>query len=75
MCIDDAVIEAAVKNIKVELIHTDPDKYTFFEREICGGVSVVSHIFAKANNPKIDGYDSHKPNSSIMYLDANNLYG
>jgi hypothetical protein len=31
-CIDGGVIEAAKKDIKVELIHTDPDKYTFFER-------------------------------------------
>jgi hypothetical protein len=75
MCIDDVVIEAAKKNIKVEVIHTDPDKYTFYERGIRGGVSVVSHRYAKANNPKIEGYDSSKPNSSIMYLDANNLYG
>jgi hypothetical protein len=75
MCIDGAVIEAAKKNVKVELIHTDPDKYTFFERGIRGGVSVVSHRYAKGNNPGVEGYDSTKPNSSIMYLDANNLYG
>jgi hypothetical protein len=74
MYIDGAVIEAAKKDNKVELIHTDPDKYTFFERGIRGGVSVVLHRYAKANNPKIEGYDSSKPNSSIMYLDVNNLY-
>jgi hypothetical protein len=75
MCIDGVVMEAAKKDIKVELIHTDPDKYTFFERGFRGGVSVVSHRYAKANNPKIESYDSSKPNSSIMYLNANNFYG
>jgi hypothetical protein len=72
MCIDGDAIEAAKKDIKVELIHTD--KYTFFERGIRGGVSVVSHRYAKANTPGVDDYDSSKPNSSIKYLGANNLY-
>jgi hypothetical protein len=44
MYINGVVIEAAKKDNKVELIHTDPDKYTFFERGIRGGVSVVSHL-------------------------------
>jgi hypothetical protein len=78
MYIDGEVIEAAKKDIKVELIrtsdHTDHDKYTFYERGICGGVSVVSHRYAKANNPGAAGYDLNKPNSNIMYLDSNNLY-
>jgi len=36
---------------------------------------MVSKRFAKANNPQCSDYDSTKPNSRIMYLDANNLYG
>jgi hypothetical protein len=37
MCIDGAVLEAVKVGIDVEFIHTDPDKYTFFERGIFGG--------------------------------------
>ena len=36
---------------------------------------MVSKRKAKANNPMVEGYDSEKPNTWIMYLDANNLYG
>jgi len=31
--------------------------------------------YAKANNPAAHDYDPEEPNSYIMYLDANNLYG
>ena len=36
---------------------------------------MVSKRYAKANNPLVPDYDASKPNSYIMYLDANNLYG
>ena len=36
---------------------------------------MVSKRHARANNPLIGGYDSTKPNTHILYLDANNLYG
>ena len=36
---------------------------------------MVSKRYAKANNPMVEGYDSSKPKSHILYLDANNLYG
>ena len=36
---------------------------------------MVSKHFEKANNPVCQDYDKSKPNSWIMYLDANNLYG
>jgi hypothetical protein len=53
MCIDCS--RSMQTNIKIELIHTDPDKYTIFETGIRGGVSVVTHRYAKANNPLVDG--------------------
>ena len=36
---------------------------------------MVSKRYARANNPLIEGYNSSKPNTHILYLDANNLYG
>ena len=36
---------------------------------------MVSKRHARANNPAIEGYDPERPNSHILYLDANNLYG
>ena len=40
-----------------------------------GGISMVSKRHARANNPSVEGYDPEKPNSHILYLEANNLYG
>jgi hypothetical protein len=51
MDIDSVVLEVSKTNIKMELIHTDPDKCTFFETGIREGVSVVTHRYAEANNP------------------------
>lgn len=31
--------------------------------------------YAKANHPDVDNYDPNLPNSHLIYLDANNLYG
>ena len=36
---------------------------------------MVSTRFAKANNPMMKDHDETMENSSMMYLDANNLYG
>ena len=40
-----------------------------------GGISMVSKRHARANNPAVEGYNPENPNSHILYLDANNLYG
>ncbi|GFR59454.1 protein NYNRIN [Elysia marginata] len=60
--------------VVLELL-TDYDQYHFIEKGMRGGISMVPKRHAKANNPAIKGYDPEKPNSSILYLDANNLYG
>ena len=68
--------DALLKMTKVKLdLISDPDVYLFLENSIRGGVSIISKRYAKANNPLIEGYDDTKPNSWIIYLDANNLYG
>ena len=60
----------------VELdLFTEADMYLFVEEGIRGGVSMISHRNTKANVPKIDDYNSSKPNEYLVHLDANNLYG
>lgn len=49
--------------------------YLFFENGVRGGISMITHRLAKANFPQMKNYDPNKPNSYIMYFDANNLYG
>ncbi len=61
-------------NVQLELL-TDINMHLFAEKGLRGGVCMVSKRFAKANNSMCPDYDSSKPNSWIMYLDANNLYG
>lgn len=36
-----------------------------------GGISVISHREAVANNPLLDGFDPSKPEAYILYIDAN----
>ena len=62
-------------DVRLELL-TDPDMYLFFEQGVRGGVSMISNKFAAANNDLIpETYDASNPNSYILYLDCNNLYG
>ena len=60
--------------VKLDLL-TDYDMFLFVEKGLRGGISQSSKRFAKANNPLVEDFDSTKPTSYIMYLDANNLYG
>ncbi|MCH2406167.1 MAG: DNA polymerase, partial [Nitrosopumilus sp.] len=68
--------DCAMKLTGVELeLFLDEAMYTFIERGIRGGVSMISTRFAKANNPACKVYDATKPTTYLLYLDANNLYG
>ncbi|GET60429.1 uncharacterized protein LOC110250844 [Rhizophagus irregularis DAOM 181602=DAOM 197198] len=61
---------------RLDLI-TDQDMYMMVEQGLRGGISMVSKRYACANNPGMgEGkWTADKPKSSILYLDANNLYG
>src|SRR2546426_4978768 len=61
-------------NIKLELI-SDIDKYLFIEKGLRGGVSIITHRKATANNKNMKSFDEKKPSKHIAYFDANNLYG
>lgn len=60
--------------IKLEQI-TDVDMYMFCEKGLRGGISMISHRHARANNKYMKTYDPNVESSYITYLDANNLYG
>ena len=68
--------DAAMRSTKmrIELIQ-DPTIYQFLQLGIRGGVCGVNQRHAIANNINIDTFDSNKPNSFIINLDVNNLYG
>ena len=68
----DALLKCT--NVSLELI-TDPDMYLFIEKGLRGGISMVSHRHARANNPRMENYDPSQPTSYLQYLDSNNLYG
>ena len=54
---------------------SDIKKYQFVESLIRVGVSMICKGYAEANIKFMKSYDSNKPTSYIVYLDANNLYG
>ena len=67
---------SALKMTKVELqLLQNEEMYTFFEKGIRGGISMISKRYAKANNPRCSVYDPTKPTSYLIDLDMNNLYG
>ena len=68
--------QACLKMTSVELeLFTDIDMLLFIEQGVKGGVSMISHRYAKSNIPNTAGYDSSQSSQFIMYWDANNLYG
>jgi hypothetical protein len=70
--------DALLSYSKVELelfTEDDYDMYLFCERAKRGGICVISHKYAKANNKYLPDYKKSEKSYYIMYLDANNLYG
>jgi hypothetical protein len=70
--------DAMLKKTKIEIETFNDQQYDMMllaERGIRGGISMISHRYAKANNKYCSEYDESKPDEYIMYLDANNLYG
>ena len=68
----DALLK--MTGVKLQLL-TDYDMFLFVEKGLRGGISQVSHRYAKPNNPLTPNFDPAKQTSYAMYLDANNLYG
>ena len=60
--------------VRLELL-TDIDMHMFIEKVLRGGISMITHRHAKANNRYLPDYDPSQPSSHVTYLDANNLYG
>ncbi|KAL5267281.1 hypothetical protein ACHWQZ_G004350 [Mnemiopsis leidyi] len=68
--------DACLKLTKKKLqIVKDIDLLQMLETGIRGGISVISHRHAVANNPLLRDFDPTVPESYLLYIDANNLYG
>jgi hypothetical protein len=62
--------------IKLGSLMSDIDIYNFQNDLVRGGISsVLGDRYVKANNKYMKDYDSSKPSSYILYIDANKLYG
>ena len=67
--------DACLKMTKMELeLLCHPEQFIFVENSIRGGVSVVSHRHATANNQFVPDYNPDDSTSWILFVDANNLY-
>ena len=61
--------------VKLELL-TDPDMTMFIDKSLIGGIIAILSPLALADNPQMGKlYDPSKPLNTILYVDANNLYG
>ena len=68
----DAMLK--MTNIRLDLI-SNVDMQLFIEKGMRGGISYISHRYAKANDKYMKFYNEKRDPTYIMYIDANNLYG
>ncbi|XP_053209828.1 uncharacterized protein LOC128393656 [Panonychus citri] len=67
---------AALKTTCINLtLFSNLDMLMMIEKGIRGGLTMVSKRHVVANNPQVPNYDPSKPQTHIIYLDVNNLYG
>lgn len=60
--------------VTLELIH-DFEMFRMIQSGIRGGICLCSNRYAEANNMYCNDYDCSKPESYLVYIDCNNLYG
>ncbi|XP_063537662.1 uncharacterized protein LOC134747016 isoform X1 [Cydia strobilella] len=63
-----------ITGVELELID-DFNMLSMIQNGIRGGVCLCPHRQAKANNKYIPGYNPSQPDSYVIYIDCNNLYG
>ena len=69
-------MKAALKEegAQIELL-TCPQMHLLFENSLRGGLVQVTSRYTRSNCSECENFDENKPNSTIVYLDKNNLYG
>ena len=64
-----------ITKVQLELL-SDSDMLLIIESGIRGGIAIISHRYAKANNEHMGtDFDPAKKSKFMTYLDANNRYG
>ena len=55
--------------------HRNATECHICDKSLCKDLFLDSMaIYAKANNPRVEGYDPTQPKNYITYLEASNLY-
>lgn len=60
-------------NCVMDFVH-DLETFNFLKLGLRGGVAMIPHRYAFANNPELKDYDPNQPTTHLVYLDCNALY-